>query len=341
MKLEARRIEAYLADPGASRAALVFGEDAGLVRSRVRRLIVSIAGNVEDPFRTVSLSRDSLASLSAELSSRSLIGGRRVVHVSDATDAACAFVERAFSQPSEGFLVVEAGVLAAKSKLRVLFEKLSDAASIPCYPLERVEAGTLFARTMADFAVRLDKDAQGWVEQRLSLDRDRVMGDARLLALYLHPRKVASLADVQSCLGDGAGSTAEDIAYAAMGGLVRDADRVLDAALGDGAAPVAVIVAVLAHVTRLHRCVSMMAGGMSATDAVGSLRPPVFYKRQGGFVRSLTVWSVTGLADAARMLGATELGCKQTGAPAEMLVRNVVARLALNAAARIERRSRG
>jgi len=36
VKLDARRVEAFLRDPGAVRAVLLHGEDAGLIRERGR-----------------------------------------------------------------------------------------------------------------------------------------------------------------------------------------------------------------------------------------------------------------------------------------------------------------
>lgn len=334
MKLDARRVAAYLADPGASRAALVFGDDAGLVRERVKRLIVAVAGSADDPFRVVSLSRDTLPNLGAELTARSLIGGRRVVHVADVTDAASGLVQRALARGTEGFLVVEAGGLPAKSKLRALFEAEREAVSIACYPLERDEARTLFVKALRDHGVSIEDDALSWAEQRLGQDRSRVQADAERLAMFLHPETTASLPAVQLCLGEAAGSTVEDLIYAAVAGNVAETDRALDVALQEGASPVGILTQALGHVTRLHRCAAMVRSGAAAADVMRGLRPGIFHRRQDAFLRSLKAWNVERLARAAAMLGATEFACKQTGAAGDLLARDALTRLALHSAGR-------
>ncbi len=340
MKLEPRRIEAYLADPGLSRAALVYGEDSGLVRARVRRLIVAVAGSIDDPFRVTSLSRDMLSLLRTELTAQSMTGGRRVVHVSDVTDAASAVVQRALSQPTDGYLIVEAAGLAAKSKLRVLFETEPDVASIVCYQIERGDARALFIKALQEQGVTIEADALSWAEQRLSQDSARVRADAALLALFVHPAQTALLADVVLCLGETASITVEDLVHAAIIGDLPQTDRALDAALQEGATPVGILTVALGHVTRLHRCAILVRSGMSPADAMRGLRPPVFYRRQDAFMLSLSRWSVERLANAAAILGAAEFACKQTGGPAELLVRDVMTRLALHAARSLSRSSR-
>jgi DNA polymerase-3 subunit delta len=58
-KLDARRIAGFLADPGAVRVVLVFGEDGGLVRERADALVRAVVG--DDPFGLVDVPRDAAA----------------------------------------------------------------------------------------------------------------------------------------------------------------------------------------------------------------------------------------------------------------------------------------
>ena len=82
-KLDARRIQGFLADPGATRVVLLFGEDTGLVRERGDMLTRAVAG--DDPFRLVELPRDVAAKdvtlLPAAPATPALTGGRRLVRV--------------------------------------------------------------------------------------------------------------------------------------------------------------------------------------------------------------------------------------------------------------------
>ena len=94
MKLDPRRVPAFLRDPGTCRVVLLYGDDSGLIRDRAEALVRMVAGTLDDPFRVVELARDELARLPEEAASLSLTGGRRVVRVREAGEAALAGVRR-------------------------------------------------------------------------------------------------------------------------------------------------------------------------------------------------------------------------------------------------------
>ena len=48
MKLEPRRTEAFLCDPGRTRVVLLHGDDVGLIRERAVRLLRAVAGAADD-----------------------------------------------------------------------------------------------------------------------------------------------------------------------------------------------------------------------------------------------------------------------------------------------------
>ena len=79
MKLDPRRVPAFLREPGDCRVVLLHGDDSGLIRDRAEALVRVVAGTLDDPFRVVELARDELARLPEEAASLSLTGGRRVV----------------------------------------------------------------------------------------------------------------------------------------------------------------------------------------------------------------------------------------------------------------------
>jgi len=66
------------------------------------RLVRAVAGSTDDPFRVVELGREALSDIAAEMASLPLTGGRRVVVVRDAGDAAAAFVQAALAGRGAG-----------------------------------------------------------------------------------------------------------------------------------------------------------------------------------------------------------------------------------------------
>src|SRR5690349_24836683 len=71
-------------------AVLIYGPDGGTVRERARQLVISVAGNLDDPFAVTRLDDAALAAdparLVDEAQALSFGGGRRVVWVENAAN---------------------------------------------------------------------------------------------------------------------------------------------------------------------------------------------------------------------------------------------------------------
>ena len=129
MKIETRRIGAFLKDSGNCRAVLLYGEDVGLIRERAESLVRFAAGSLDDPFRVTELSRDSIADLPGAAAAQALTGGRCAVRVRDVTDAATPYVKAMLEGRGDALVVLEGATLAARSKLRTLLEAAPDGAA--------------------------------------------------------------------------------------------------------------------------------------------------------------------------------------------------------------------
>lgn len=333
MKLEARRVEAFLADPGGVRAVLLYGDDAGLIAERATHLVRAVAGDAADPFRVVELGRDAAGRIGAELASRPLNGGRRVVRVREAGDAITADVEAALAHDMPGLLVLEAVGLPGRSRLRATLERATTGAAIGCYALDGAGVGRAIRQQLDQDGIKADPEALVWLESRLGGDLAAMRAEIGKVALYVGPGGMLDLAAATACVGDAAAVSLEDALFAAMIGETTRADRALARALAEGASPVGVLRAALLHVQRLLRARATVDSGMSAAEAVKALRPPVFFRREADFVGALRLWPAAVLAALAAALWRDEAACKKTGAPAEAICRHAFMTMALRAAA--------
>jgi DNA polymerase III subunit delta len=340
MKLAAPRVAAFLAKPDAAmRAALVYGPDAGLVRERADRIAAAICPDLRDAFRVADLTAAALladpARLNDEAAALSLVGGRRVVRVREAGDAAGALFERFLANPPPGdsMVVVEGGELAARSSLRRAFEEAARAVAVPCYADGRRELEELVREVLGAHRVAVDSDAMAYLVGHLGGDRLASRRELEKLALFAGDGGRVGLADATQSVGDSAAMTIDDIVYAAAEGDAAALERALMRAFLEGEMPVSVLRALMRHFQRLHLVQSRIAAGAGDEDALRSLRPPLFFKLQDRFKRQLRVWSQGRAAHALALLTQAELNAKTTGLPAEAICRDALLRIARGAAA--------
>ncbi len=334
MKLMPAQIAAFLRNPRDCRVVLLFGDDAGMIRDRAETLVRAVAGSLDDPFLVTDLPREEIKHLTNEAAGLSLMGGRRVVRVRDATDAATEPVLALLKTKAEALVVLEGPAMASKSKLRTALEAAPDCAAIGCYPEEGRALEETIRETLRANGAGIEPDALTWLTQQLGADRASTRAELEKLALYVGPGNRVDLDAAMTCVGDLAGLSMDDALYAATTGDVATADRALEAAIAEGAAPVQVLRAALGHLQKLHRArLAMEEGGMTAGDAVKGVRPPVFSQKVSAFTRSLSLWPAATLTAAMAALAEAERGCKRTGWPDDALCRNAVLTLARRAVA--------
>jgi DNA polymerase-3 subunit delta len=327
-KLETRRIAGFLADPGPCRAVLLHGEDAGLVRERAEVLLRGVLGGaMDDPFRFAELTREEAArpgALAGEAAALALTGGRRVVRLRDATDAHAGPLKEALAAGGDSLLLLEAGELTGRSKLRAYAEAAPEVAVIACWRERGEELAGTIGRLLREQGVQADAPALAYLAGRLGEDRMLLRRAVEVLALFVGPGGRVDEEAAAACVAEGAALDLDEALMAATAGDGPAADRALDAAFAEGAAPVMVVRAALRHVQRLHEAAA--AGG----DA-GVLRPPVFFRHKPAFDRALRIWSTGALEAVGLALLEAE---KRTKTTAFRAADALVARAAVAALAR-------
>lgn len=321
MKLAVKDIERFIArPPGNIRAVLVYGPDAGLVRERSDALMRTAAADLSDPFLVSELSAESVAKdpalLSDEAAAMALTGGRRAVRVRGCGDAIGDAVKSMLQGPTGDTLVVlQAGELGPRSALRRLMEAAEHAAALPCYAddasnLDRVIHDTLAAESLAVSAA-----ASAFLAANLGSDRAITRSELAKLALYAKGSQRIELDDAMAVVGDSAALSLEDLCFAATGGEMAALDRALERSLQEGQSEVSILRAASRHLLRLQLIVDRAARGETLDLVLRSLRPPVFFARQGQLRRQAQGWSADRIRRAIDLVLAAELTCKTTGMP--------------------------
>lgn len=337
MKVTAGRAEGFVrAPPDTISAFLLFGPDGGMVRERAERLAKRVVPDLSDPFAVTELLmkdlKDDPARLVDEVAAMSLTGGARVIRVRDGVDGLAGAAEDAIAAArSDAVLVVEAGDLPTRSKLRKLFESDDGAAAIGCYADDASSLGELVRSIFSERGIEASPDAVAYLTDHLGSDRAVSRQELEKLALYAGDGGKVSLEDAIACVGDSAAMAIDDIINAAGTGDTEKLSRALANAFAEGSSAVGIVRASIRRFQRLEVARTAVDGGTSIDAAVKGLRPPIFFKMVGPFKAQLGVWNAPDLARALDVLTDCEIACKTTGTPAETACGHALMRLAQRA----------
>ena len=334
MKIAARQVEAFVRAPNKEvRAILVYGPDQGAVRERATSLCKTVVEDLSDTFRVVEIPSKSLGSdaalLSDEAAAIAFGGGRRVIRVRGADNGiADRFADFLDNPSGDALIVVEAGELQARSKLRTCFEKSALGAALPCYIDEGVGLESSIRQMLSEAGLSVDPAALDYLSANLGGDRQVTRRELEKIVLYMEPGSRVSQADAQACVGDGAATSLDDVTVATAGGDYSGLDTALRRCHANGDAAVSIVRAVQRYFHRLHLAAGIMQTGVNANQAMAALRPPVFFKQQDTFRRQLGTWRPATLSTALQILTDTELDCKTTDLPDTALLGRALMRVA-------------
>jgi DNA polymerase-3 subunit delta len=330
MKLDAARTDAFLKNP-TTPILLIFGPDSGLVAERGLAAACAVEGAMHDPFRFCELHNPDGATLLSEATANSLTGGRRVIRVRDAHDTLIKPLESLLKTGVDSLVILEAGELTGKSKLRTLAEKSPAIAAIACYAIDAARLPGIITARLKTHGKTIDADAAAWVAGNIAGEEGPLRQAVEILQLYAGTETHISLADVSAALADGGETSMQDAIDATITGDPAATDRALTLAYDEGVSPVGILRVLLGELMRLRVAAGTIAAGGSAQEAMSAMRPPVFFKRQPVVSKALKLWQLPLVTEAIRVALAAETACKQTLTPEHAFCRQTMLALAIRA----------
>jgi DNA polymerase-3 subunit delta len=280
---------------------LVHGNDEGLIRERAKGIISALLGGDADPMRLVRFDGDVLArdpgTLADEAYAISMFGGSRAIWIqAQARDLAPVLEPLLKSPPRDCAVAVEAGSLKRGNPLRSAFEKLSNGASIECYPDERRTIAALIEGQAQEAGLSIAPDVRDYLVSFLGSDRMTTRGEIAKLMLYAKGNGAVTAEDVEAIVSDAAPSALDDAVDHAFLGDYSAVEEAANRYFSDGGDAGALLRAIIARALLLHRLRLAMDEGRSLESALQSSYVRMSPVRRGALERQAARWSATRLA---------------------------------------------
>lgn len=339
--LKPREIESFIAAPSYSHAVyMLYGPDAGLVSERADMLAKKSGVDLSDPLNLIRLSADDAASDSAKIADEAhtigMFGGKRLIRISGKTqrDLMKSLKPVLDVPPEDAIIILEAGDLTKSSALRRNLEKHKSALCIPCYQDNASALDALIDQEIVAHGITIDRETR--IELRGLLGGNRMLSRNELqkLALYCGDRKVLSIEDIRTVVGDASNLIINELVDGIATGnsaLLQDLfPKVIEA----GSSPDIVLLTTLRHFQQLQRMRHQMESNrQNAASLVGSLKPPIHFSRKDLVARALSVWPLENLNKALNRIDKAVLECRQLGPTSASIAGTTLLALCLEARA--------
>jgi DNA polymerase-3 subunit delta len=333
--LSTRDIDSFVARPDAARAVvLVFGPDTGLVSERVEALIRASVDDPNDPFAMVRLDGDELASdpprLMDEATTIPLFGGRRAIRIRAGNRNFVPAVEAVLAATLKDCrIVIEAGDLKRGAPLRNVCERAKNAVAIPCYADAERDLARLVDQEMRDAGLAISPDARATLIPLLGGDRRASRAEIAKLTMYARGKERIEVDDVLAVVADASALVLDSLVDAAFAGRTAEVEKEFAKATTAGTSPSATVGAALRQVERLHQIRLMIeSSGISATDAVEQVQPPIHFRRKPLIETALKNWTSARLTRAMTALAEASLEARRQPALATAIAQRAMLQVA-------------
>ncbi|MHC8508050.1 MAG: DNA polymerase III subunit delta [Rhodospirillales bacterium] len=320
MKLSGARAESFVrAGVKNQIVILLHGPDAGRISEYAARLVKSVVDDPGDPFRVVSFTPKDLSAepgaLADAVNAMALGGGRRAVRVRGAAEAAADAVKAALEGGiGDGVVIIEAGELNARSKLRKLCESHDRAAAVGCYADDAAGKAALVDEIVSGFGLTIARDARAMAVDLLGPDRAANRAELEKLCLYaIDSTSGVSPEDVAACLTDSGEAQGGDAALGAFAGRMDALTREFDRFEAEGGSAAGLLRQSIRLAERFLEARRSIDNGAQAMAAVDALRPPVFFKIKNDFARIARAWPREKILDALDILAEGERATRTAG----------------------------
>lgn len=316
---------------------LVYGSNEGLQAEYVKNLTKSISPDIYDPFQVVYFNCSDILSdigaLSAEYSSQSLMGGRRVIVIKDADNNLTKHLKVLLDNSvSNTLIIISSGSLNKKSSLVALGEAREDMGVIACYDDRDEDVFSTVRGKLSENGYSINNEALQLLCFRLSNDRKTNLGEIEKLITYMGDKKTVGSDDVRAVISDASASSSDDVCYFTAGGDKEKALRAYQKMINEGNEPISIVRTLTYHFNKILTVLSYMENGDSIERAMGRLIPRIIFFREGSFKRQLNIWNKNNVLGVIELLYKCERDCKTTNMPVEEIVSYTLMQISSKAA---------
>lgn len=334
MNIKPEQVEGLVKSlPATLRAVVIYGSNEGMINTLSQQFIKAVSPDIYDAFHVSYLDMSAITAdvgaLYAEFNAQSLMGGRRVVVIKEATNLLTKTLKELLaSSSSDSLLVITSASLKTKDSLAVLAKDDSSFYGIGCYDDRDEDISAFASKFMDKNGFRIDRDAFQLLCSRLSNDRKISQNELDKLITYMGANKTITLQDILTVISDTSASSQEDLCYFVALGQTEKAIASYNRLIFEGENPVTIIRALSYHFMKLLDCAVKIEKGDTIEKTIAAIRPPLMFFRKNAFSGQLKVWNRNRILSALNLLYQTERECKTTDFPAEQAASFTLMRLA-------------
>ena len=221
-------------------------------------------------------------------------------------------------------LIIRAGELNTKSKLRNIFDKNRSLVSIACYNDTVFECRNIIERKLLNEGLELSNDQIVFLSKSLFGNRFLVNCEMEKIILYLKQNKSISDNSLRKLINTDTSLELESLIYTVVSGNASQFESLLNRAKKNGLNEIIILNALTRHFFKILYTKQHYMKTKSYLKAVKLIFPPIFFKLEDEFINQAKVWPKSKIENILGRLLDIDIKLKTSSKKSEPLLKFVL-----------------
>ena len=302
---------------------LIYGENEGLKKEIIQILKKKLKGNIENYDETQIYNNNEL--FYEKIFNQSLFEKEKIVIVNRCTDKIYDLVENIITKNiSDIKIILSAGILEKKSKLRNLFEKKKELIIIPTYKDNSIALAEIAKSFFNNFKISVSQETINLLASRCNGDRGHLKSELDKVLLYMHDKKKINLKEIHELTNLAENFSINELVDSSLSKNSQKTSEMINESKYKTEDGIIILRTFLQKAKRLLNIYEKQDGKSNYDNLINNYSPPIFWKDKPIVKRQLENWSKSKIKDLIVNINKTEIFLKKNSTISLLLVFNFV-----------------
>ena len=294
---------------------LLYGENNGL-RKDIKELIRKAVDQKGTTTELLSLYENDIINNKENfynsIYSGSLFSDKRIITINSGTDNIYNLIKDAVDKfPENVFLIVFAGVLEKKSKLRSFFETNTKTLCIPCYPDNEKDLEIIAKKELNKNHIVLSRESINLLIEKSNNDRSNLINEVEKIKLFTLNNKNIKIDEIKSIINFSGEIKSDSFINECLCGNILQYKKNLSELYTTTVNQIFLLRILSNKIQRLLKMKEQVNKYNNLDNLLNTSKPPIFWKEKPMVKKQLTIWSLNDLKTTIYAINDTELLCKK------------------------------
>ena len=248
----------------------------------------------------------------SEVNNISLFDNKKIIIINRVSDKLLSLIESVLEKKFDDLkIIINAGILDRKSKLRAKFEKSKNLICIPFYADDNSTLGRIANNFFRDKKIPISQESINLIVERCRGDRENINNELSKIESFIKYRKKISVDEILKITNLSENYSYSDLSDHCLNKNLKKTMNILNENNYTSEDCIAIIRTMLSKVKRLETLKKNNIDNSDLDSVIANFRPPIFWKDKELVKSQMKIWSLNNIRKLMYLLNEKELLIKK------------------------------